>query len=480
MTDLLLGLDIGTSSLKALLVDSRGRVEARVTERYDTRHPAHGHAEQDPDEWLSALDRVFDSLPSEVRDRIAGIGVDGHVPSLVAVDADGRPVLPCLTWQDARATAEASHLADRLGDAEQLFGTRIPWAASQLPAKTAWLAAHAPETAARTAHLLQPKDFVNLHLTDVVATDAWSSKGLCHVTALTPAVELFSEIGLSPALLPPLRAPWTRLGGLSLRAARRWGLPAGIPVAVGWSDAMASVLATGGFDRPSAVVLTGTSEIVGMSAPAAHETSGVYLVPRAVAPLALSYGPTQSSGSSLLWIARNLGIDVGKALDLAAEAGEPPTFAPYLDGERAPLWDADVRGLFLGLHHSHGPGELVRAVLDGVACSAAHVLTTAGSGTGLTPTVVNVGGRGIDHPAWLAARASALALPLRLHTESHLTALGAAMLAALAAGAVLTDLDAMRGKTGHREPTSSEIERGVGLRDRYLAASRVAQDWSTR
>lgn len=478
MHPLYLGLDFGTSSLKTLLLDSTGTVYARTTAHYPTTSASANEAEQDPEDWLRALSTALAAIPDGLRTRITAIAADGHVPSLVPVDVRGVPTHPCLTWQDARAVTEATALEARFGDPRALLGTTLPWAPSQLPAKAAWLA-RAHGTAGVHA-LLSPKDFVGHALTGEFATDAWTSKGLCNVRTAEPVAELLDAAGWTDAALPRVRAPWDTLGVVSATAAQRFGLRPGTHVAVGWTDAMTSILAAGGFDSPAGVVLTGTSEIVGASAPRAREIDGLYLVPATVAPLALSYGPTQSSGASLLWIAETLGLSVPAALNAAAAAGtDVPLFVPYLRGERAPLWNPRVRGTFLGLSDTHGPGELVRAVLEGVALSGRHVLSRATEATALDVTTVNVGGRGIDHPAWLAARGGILGTPLRLHSEENLAALGAAMIAALSDGAALPDLERLRSAVTLHRPTPDESERGVERYARYLAAVTITEHWST-
>jgi xylulokinase len=476
-----LGVDIGTSSMKTIVVDADGIVLARGTADYPSSRPAPLMVEQHPEDWTRALRHCIDELSPALRLRITAIGVVGHVPTLVAVDENGTAVRPALIWQDNRAEVQAKVLAGALGDAEPLIGTALPWAPSQLPAKLRWLAEHEPATVATTRWVLQPKDVLNLWLTGVAATDRWSSKGLCRVDSGRAASPIIAACGWTDAVIPPAVDPWSILGTIEPARARLLGLPADVVVAGGWTDAMGAFLAVGGFDAPTGVVLTGTSEIVGVSAENAVARDGIYLVPRPVAPLVLAYGPTQSSGASLAWISRETGLPVGTALDAAAAAsGTAPTFVPYLDGERAPLWSPAVRGLFLGLDSAHTKGHLVRAVVEGVALSARHVLDEAERMSGERVSHVNVGGRGIDHPAWLAARSGALDRELHLHQEDNLSALGAAMTAAMALGIPRTELHRLR-----QAPTVVSVDDGMRSDwnrryEDYLEASSIAMKWSTR
>jgi len=216
-------------------------------------------------------------------------------------------VRPALTWQDHRAESQARVLADEFGSPERLFGTSLPWAAAYAPAKLLWLAEHEPRSVERTRWVLQPKDFVGLRLTGSPLSDPWSSKGLCNVRSHRAVEELLVRVGWSTTVVPPLAQAWEARGAVTEEAASRFGLPQGIPVAVGWSDALAAMLAVGAFDEPTAFVLSGTSSIVGISTAEATVASPRLLeIPASCAPLGVAYGPTESAGASVEWLARLL------------------------------------------------------------------------------------------------------------------------------------------------------------------------------
>jgi xylulokinase len=445
-----LGLDFGTSSVKAVLVRGDGTVEGRASAAYPTRYAPGGIAEQDAAEYLRAGREAIAACGARGV-RLAGIGLAGQTPTLVPVDVNGEAVRPALTWQDHRADDEALVLADELGDPEPLFGTRLPWTAAYAPAKLLWLSRHEPETVARTHLVLQPKDYVGLRLTGSPLSDPWSSKGLCHVLTSEPATGVLEHVGFEPSVAPPLADAWERRGTVTSEAAAAFGLPEGVPVSVGWSDAVAAMLAVGAFEVPSAFVLSGTSSIVGITSDRALPAHPSLLeLPAACAPLAVHYGPTESSGASIEWAARLLRCEPAEVLALAAsvETGRAPVFVPYLSGERAPVWRTDVRAVVLGLGSEHGPPELARAVVDGVCLSEADVLAVAEEHTGSAPASVAVGGRGAGQAPWLEARLSALRRPLDLLDEPDASALGAAMLGAASA---LGTLDAARPLRGIAE-----------------------------
>src|SRR4029077_16972442 len=174
-----------------------------------------------------------------------GIGLAGQTPTLVLVDQEGEPVRPALTWQDHRAEHEARALEDEFGDPQPLFGSRLPWTPAYAPAKLLWLSRHERETVARTRFVLQPKDYVGLRLTDSPLSDPWSSKGLCHVLTSEPATGVLERVGFDPRVAPPLADAWERRGTVTSEAAADFGLPEGVAVSVGWSDAVAAMLAVG-------------------------------------------------------------------------------------------------------------------------------------------------------------------------------------------------------------------------------------------
>jgi len=482
-----LGVDVGTSATRVSLVRPGGHALV-ASAGYRTVRAGPGRVEQDPAAWSRALAAALRRLTARGADlrEVTAVGLCGQTPTLVPVDAAGRPVRAALTWQDTRATAEAAELADRFGDPEPLIGTALPWSAANLPAKLAWLARHEPDTVRRTRWLLQPKDLVGLWLTGSAASDPWSSKGICRVTDGAPAGAVLSACGWPSGACPPVAAAWARRGTVTAAAARRFGLPPGVPVCVGWSDALAQTLAAGCFERGSGFVFSGTSAIVG--APAVGRAAGLFSVPGNCAPAPLLYGPTQSSGASVAWVARLLGCRPADVPAIAARApaglaasggaGGLPAFVPYLSGERAPLWNADVRGLLLGLAAEHGPAEIARAVLTGTLLSARHVLDAVEAATGRRIAEVELTGRGAGDPAWEAIALETLGARVRFHSDPDLSARGAAMLAAIMAGASPAQASAVLGDaTRPAAPSEAERARGRRLSVRYRRASDAALAW---
>lgn len=476
-----LGLDFGTSSVKALLVRADGAVEGRASAACATTAGPGGAAEQDPIDYLvAAREAIRASGASHAS--LRGIGLAGQTPTVVLVDEDGDAVRPALTWQDHRADAEARLLEHELGGAEAIFGTRLPWTAAYPPAKLLWLAEHEPETVARTRFVLQPKDYVGLQLTGSPLSDPWSSKGLRHVGTFEPVDELLRRVGFAAEVAPPVADAWTSRGVVTDGASSAFGLPPGVPVSVGWSDAVAAMLAVGAFERPAAFILTGTSSIVGVTTSRTIAPHPRLLeLPSTCAPLAVHYGPTESSGASVEWLARLLRCDVSEVLELASSVrADPqgPVFVPYLSGERAPVWRTDVRAVVFGLGAEHGPAELARAVVEGVCLSEAEVLTIAEEHAGTSSVAVAVAGRGAAEPPWRDGRLAALGTSVHVLAEPDASALGAAMLGAAAAdGDLAASSRALRGGVEVFTPATDAAAASTRLAA-FRHAARASIGWS--
>jgi len=435
------GIDVGTSAVKAVLVEPDGRVSARSR----VALPADSGGERDSLDWLDGTRTALSQIPEPERARVCSVGLTGLTPGTVLVDAAGHPAAPALTWQHAAATAEAAELAARFGDTAELLGTSLPWGPGYPPAQLAWLARQRPQAPAATRWVLQAKDFVGMTLTGSPASDRWSSTGICNVATGAPAADILRAAGWDPAVCPPIAGPWEPRGTVTEEASARFGIPAGVPVSVGWSDALGGMLALGVFERPRAFAILGTSCIAGVSlAPGTVAPgSGLLDVPTSVAPLALAYGPTQNGGSALDWLGALTGREVPELMDLSerADPAATPVFALYLAGERAPLWEAGARGVLTGLVTATGAAELSRATLRGIAATIRNVIEHAERAAGTRYPTVTIGGGMAGHPAWLTAAHEVLGRDFTV-ADDEPSGYGAAMLGASAARGSLRHLSA--------------------------------------
>ena len=466
-----LGLDVGTSSLKAVAVDADGVVRARAAVPYRNG----GHAgEQDALEWAAAAREGIAECSREAG--LAGVSVTGQVPTVVLVDESGDPVRSASTWQEQRSASHADALAARFGHSTRLFGFALPWAASQVPAKLGWLAEIDPGARRRARWFLQPKDYIGYLLTGIAASDAWSMKGVVRVPNGEVLPEVLEAAGWTAQHCPEIRRPEAILGRTRGDAL---GLPEGIPVSVGWSDALSSMFALGVLTASGAFVISGTSDVVGLTGDWDDvDAPGLYVVPAGIAPKTIVYGPTQASGASIAWAAELLGLSIAAALALA-ESADPehtPSFVPYLDGERAPLWRSDVRAVMTELDLRCGPAEFMRSVVNGVGGSARHILETASAATGAPIPGVRVGGRGEDELVGLSAKAAALGRPLSVLTEPYVSAYGAAMLAAVtSSGGDWSTAERLHGRFVDLDtPPTGPDPYGT-----YLRTSRMATEWTS-
>lgn len=443
----LIGLDVGTTSCKGGLFDGRGRLLALATSPYPVQRPRPGYVEQSAEwYWDGAKECIQELLASPAADPrlLAGFSACGQAPTLILLDADALPIRPAILWQDTRAAAEAEALARDPGTnvLAAWLGLRWPVDASLPLARFLWLRHNEPECLARTRTVLLPKDLVHLRLTGRASTDTWSAKGLVHQGTRLPLAALHDLCGLDASIIPPVAHSDEVVGRVSASAASATGLPEGLPVVAGWTDAMAAMLGSGALDRAGlAADVSGTSEVIGLTLNGRPETTGPLLVSPVVNTGRWQlYGPTQSSGGSLGWALHALAtppLDVAGALTLAESA--PPgaddlIFLPYLEGERAPLWDPRARGAFIGLTSSHSQAHLLRAILEGVAYSVRHILHMAEALAGTTARELRVAGGGSRLALWNQIKADVTGRQVCPCVTSENGVLGAAMLAATGAG----------------------------------------------
>ena len=444
---LLLGLDIGTSACKAALYTTDGELVALAYSPLGVDRPRPGWVEQAPAAiWLATCDAIGEVLARALArpDEVVSVCAVGHSPTLILLDNRGEPCRPAIVWQDTRAGAEARELAATLGDdLADLLGGRFPVNPSFMPGRLLWLRRNEPSVLARAAKALEPKDYVHWRLTGECVSDSWSAKGLANLRTGEFVGAWRELLGIEAGLVPTIARPFDRIGGVSAAAGAALGLLAGTPVAAGWTDGLSCLLGSGVYTGGDLGFLsTGTSDVLGVVVDGAPRGDARLLEVPLAGDRRIVMGPTQTAGGSLTWLAdRFFGGNAAEALTAAAEAkpgARGLIFLPYLEGERAPIWDERARGVLFGLSTDHGLPEIARAVLEGVAASDRQVLETVEESTGVKIKRIRVtgsGGRGL----WGQIRASFLGRNLETTSEQPGT-LGAAMMAGVAAG-VWPDLE---------------------------------------
>jgi xylulokinase len=429
----LIGLDVGTTGVKALALDEQGNVVASAEAGYSLSTPRPGWAEQDPEDWWRAAEQCLAQVGV---DDVAGIGLSGQMHGLVALDEADCVIRPAILWNDQRTATECAEIEDTLGLARllELTGNRA------LPGFTApkllWLRRHEPDAFSRLRHVLLPKDYVRLRLTGDHAIDVADASGtlLLDVGARSWSAEMLGALEVDPAWLPTVfESP--RVSGRTA---------AGIPVAAGAGDQAAGALGVGVVDPGAASIVLGTSGVVFAALPAFRpDAEGrVHVFCHAVPGGWHAMGVMLSAAGSLQWFHDRLASGTSFD-DLLAEAAawlpgvEGLLFAPYLAGERTPHADPDARAAFTGLELRHDRGALCRAVLEGVAYGLRDSLELLRE-LGVAITVGRASGGGARSQLWLEIVASVLGVPLELTAVEEGAAYGAALLGGVAGG-VFTD-----------------------------------------
>jgi xylulokinase len=478
--------DLGTSGNKASLHDEAGRVLATCTTEYPTHYAPDGVAEQDPDDWWRAVSEATRRLLSQAGvagSRIQAVALSGQMMGAVFLDGDYRPVRPAFIWADQRSVAQARRLVQAVGQesAYARLGHRINCTYT-LP-KAMWVKEMEPEAWARTRHVCVAKDFVTARLTGVLVTDPSdaSSTDAYDLNNHCWSPRMLAAAGIDLELLPEVVPSTTVVGGLTADAAESVGLPIGTPVVVGGGDGpMASVGAGAITPVDGAYVCLGSSAWVAFSAekplidPLMRSFTFEHIVPPYYSPTATM----QAGGACLHWLADLLepGGGAERFARLLAETSTEPAardglfFLPYLLGERSPHWNPTAAGSFLGLARHHGRGEIVRAVLEGVAFNLRTCLE-AFRENGVSITQLDVIGGGATSDEWLGILANVWGIPVRRRSiTDEANSLGAAVTAMVGVG--LADFSLARTLS----TVTAEFEPDPDLSAEYAERHRVFVD----
>lgn len=414
MRKVVLGVDVGTSSLKAGLFALDGTPLGLALAEYPLYAPEPGAAEQDPREWWAALVDVSRRLIAGLDDpsRLAAVAIGGQAPTLVATDADFQPTHPAITWLDQRPAAEAERLYAQLGQAPPVWGS---W-----PAEAAWFVRHRPEALRRTRWLLGCPDYLASRLTRTAAA-----------MLDTPSAEL-EAADLAVRLLAPIAPPGQIIGRVDLAAAAETYLPAGTAVVGGFVDGVLGVLGSGVRRPGDACMNCGTSGTF----------SAVCLPPLGYPLMGLNIigSATNTSGKALDWFAHRIAPEGSAYADLLADAATVPAgsdgllFLPHLAGERAPQRDPRSRAAWVGLTLGHDRRHLLRALLEGVAFGFRSIQEWVESVGGEVRDVRCVGGQARSE-LWNQIKADVLNRPVLVPQVVEAAVLGAAILAALGVNA---------------------------------------------
>ena len=490
---LFVGLDIGTSGVKAIAVSPVGTVVAAATTPLTLSTPRPGWAEQHPEEWWrAAVESIRDVLAVHPNETVEAIGISGQMHSSVFLDRSGNVVRPALLWCDGRTTAECEEITRRAGGEDRLRDwVRNPALEGFTLPKVLWLRNHEPDAYARVATVMLAKDFIRYRLTGELASEPSDASGtlMFDPARLAWSDDMLAATGVPRALLPNVGGSADVLGRVTAAAALATGLPAGTPVVGGGADNACGAAGVGVTAPGEAVASWGTSGTV--LAPTAEPLVDPKLRAHTfchVAPRTwYVMGVVLSAGGAFAWyrdqMARDLGGSTGADAKLDAEAATVPpgadgvTFLPYLQGERTPHRDASARAAFLGLSLAHSRAHVTRAVLEGIAFAMRDSLSILQE-LGLSPSDLLLTGGGAKSPFIRQLQANVYGLPVSTVNREEGPAYGAALLAAVGAGAFRDLASAARATLtrGAPEPPDSRAHEDYqAVYERFRASYRAAR-----
>ena len=439
---LYIGIDLGTSAMKLLLVDGAGVILNTVSKGYPLSLPRPGWSEQAPEDWWAAC---REGIPELLKDfdaaRVAGIAVGGQMHGLVALDRDDRVIRPAILWNDGRTGQEVEYLNETVGrERLSALTANIAFAGFTAP-KLLWMRKHEPENLARISKIMLPKDYLNYKLSGVHCCDYSDASGmlLLDVEHRCWSGEMLDICGVTPAQMPALYESYETVGTLLPAVAAELGLPAGVKLAAGAGDNAAAAVGTGVVGAGGCNISLGTSGTLFISSDRfgvdrfnalhsfAHADGGYHLM-----------GCMLSAASCNKWFCEDI-LDTGDLAGEQAGIGDGALgnnrvfFLPYLMGERSPINDTDARGVFIGMSMDTGRRDMVQAVMEGVAFAIRDSFEVARS-LGISIPSSRICGGGARSPLWRRIFANVLGIPLEMVKTEQGPGYGAAMLAMVACG----------------------------------------------
>ena len=437
---LYIGIDLGTSSVKLLLMDSSGKIVNIVTEEYPVSYPHPGWSEQRPEDWYEKTVAGVRKLIREAdREQIAGISFGGQMHGLVILDGDDQVIRPAILWNDGRTGEETAYLNTVIGK-EKLseYTANIAFAGFTAP-KLLWVRKHEPENFARIAKIMLPKDYLAYRLTGVFCTDMSDASGmlLFDVKNRRWSREMCEICGIAPSQLAKCYESYETVGTVLPQVARELGVPASVKVAAGAGDNAAAAVGTGTVGDNRCNISLGTSGTIFLSSKrfGVDSNNALHSFAHADGNYHLMGCMLSAASCNKWWMDDITGRrDYGAEQKDITDLGENHVFfLPYLMGERSPHNDPDARGVFIGMSMDTTRADMTQAVLEGVAFALRDSLEVAKS-LGLRIESTRICGGGAKSPLWKRIVANVLNLKVEMIEVEEGPALGGAMLAAVACG----------------------------------------------
>jgi len=383
----MLGVDLGTTGLKTALVSSAGELVAEAGMEYATHHPQPNWALQDPEDWWRALQTTVHQVMAEYKSPnppLAGISISSQAPVIVPLDADGRPLMRGMIWADKRAEEETKFLQEHIGGdwiSQITANYADPFFAAP---KYLWLKRHRPDIFDQTHKFLMANSYLNFRLTGRYSLDDSQAflQLLVDMNTSDWSPELFEALDLPIEKFPKIYQCLDVIGEVTGQAAEELGIPAGTPVVAGTTDTTAAMAGMGIAQNGEAFISQGTGSNIGLCVAAPKPNRHLICIPHAIPNRWMLSAVMTSTGASVKWFVNELstrerdyalesGLDPYSFVTGPAEASQPGSggvvFLPYLMGEQAPIWDPDARGAFVGISATTTRGDMVRAIMEGIA-----------------------------------------------------------------------------------------------------------------
>ncbi len=470
---LFVGIDIGTSGARVIAVDKEGTLVAQATSDYPLLVPQPGWTEQNPEDWWNATVKAIQAVVKQLGARakeIKGVGLTGQMHGSVFLDEAAQPIRPALLWNDQRTAAECEEITRKVGAERLIQLTGNPALTGFTAPKIVWLRNHEPWNFDRVRKVMLPKDYIRYRLTGQYATDVADASGtlLFDVARRQWSAEVCQALEIPLEWLPQAYEGPEVTGQILPGIMALTGLPAWIPVIAGGGDQAAGAVGVGLVDQGKISVSVGTSGVVfAVSDGFSPEPQGrLHAFCHAVPGKWHLMGVMLSSGGSLRWVRDALYTTDTSYDTIGAEAESVPPgaqgllFAPYLTGERTPHKDPDARGAFVGLGLHHRRPHMARAAMEGIAFGLRDSLELM-RGLGITADELRITGGGARGAAWRRIMAAMFGAGLRQMAIDEGPAFGAAILAAVGAGAYPTVAEACAAmvKTGEGEAPDAALQR---------------------
>ncbi|MBR3836758.1 MAG: xylulokinase [Clostridia bacterium] len=440
MNEYVLGVDIGSGSVKLTLLSREGKIAGTAGCEYPTFYPHVGFCEQEPEDWCKAFKTALAELMNETGvtpQEIKALAPDAATHTAVLLDGEGKVLRRAILWTDQRCTQEVAFLKETCLEAVKAQCLNTPTTVWTLP-QFMWLQKHEPETWSKVRRILFAKDYLRYRLTGRIETDHIDAAGSMFYDVMAQAwsTELCKIGSIDESLLPPLRDPNHVAGVVTPEAAEEFGLCPGTTVLVGTTDTVMEVLAAGGVTPGHATVKLATAGRICVISPKELDSPFIFNYRHVVPGLWYPGTATASCANSYRWYRDAIGKDTFRELDAGAEkipaGSDGLMFHPYLNGELTPYNDPKMRGSYTGISAGHTTAHFTRATLEGVALSLRDCMEVLGE-LGVLMTRVRIIGGGAKGPLWRQIVSDVLGLPME-KVKVDDSSFGSAMLAAVGIG----------------------------------------------